>query len=95
MGVFVFILLGVFRHQQRLIGELIRSRLVESLAVARYQDPASAVVLRLAVLGVSSSAPVALVEKVKVRVESAVVDGWVDEDEVKIIVASLFELARY
>ncbi|MCK4592960.1 hypothetical protein KAU45_00560 [bacterium] len=74
---------------------MIRSRLVESLAGARYQESASAVVLRLAVLGVSSAAPAALVEKVTVRVESAVVDGWVDEDEAKMIVASLSELAGY
>ncbi len=95
MGACVLIILGVFRHQQRLIGELIQSRLIESLSGARYQEPSSAVVLRMAVLGVSTEAPAGLVKEVTALVESAVADGWVDEDEVKVVAAALSELSGY
>ena len=49
----------------------------------------------MAALGVSTEAPAELVKEVTARVESAVADGWVDEDEVKVVAAALFELAGY
>lgn len=85
LGACVLIVGGILREQGRITDHLIRSRVLEPLSRARYREPASAVALRLTVLGAS----VETLCEVTARVESATADGWVDETEVKAIFSSI------
>jgi len=85
LGACVLIVGGILRERGRITDHLIRSRVLEPLSKARYREPASAVALRLTVLGASLET----LCEVTARVESAAADGWVDETEVFTIYSSL------